>query len=878
MKAVVDVEIGRAVPLPEASTPQRLEGLNCSERIARMRRRYQTGPAYISIERAKYYTESWKATEGKGVATPVRVAMAMKHVYENMTHYVDPDDRIAGYWTEQFLGIPVDIERGVFNTVLTSELTKGSMVLFRANSFAKGLGYMVRKGVLRDFLKNQKMLRKSGTPPLNMDFKTMSERTINPYQIHTKDRGVLLKELLPFWKGKSIVDQLEKAMMSSGLYSKDMHDFAAALPGNTSRQVIMISAAASIASFQGHLILDYTPLLEKGLLAMHEEAGKRLVESQANDPKQDFLKSIVIALEGVIVFAERLVQRLETALSETVDSARRSELEKMLDICRRVPFHPARTFPEAVQCLWTVKTAVELAHPVNLHCFGRLDQILFPYYEKDLNENRITEAQARELLEELLLKIMSQNIRPESNLLSNFYHRFLGSSPVTLGGVARDGSDCTNALTYLFLEAAHTSKAITNVSLRVHSGSPKQLLETAAIFLEQGTSSFSFFNDEVHIDAMKRRGFSEEDARDYAIMGCVEATCPGKTGSMSANALQMCKVLDITLRNGDVMTLAGRIRNEGVQTGAPGDFVSFDAFVRAFIDQGKIQIKKIVEASNLRDRMFAECLPAPYISAFMDGGMEQGKDVTQGGSRYNLSGVSMINSIANAIDSMHVIRTLVFEQRKFSLPQLVEAMDDNFVGHEDILHAIRKVSGKWGNGAEETDDLARRVMKELFEETYQYRNFRGGPFVVYVISMITHTIDGRLSVASLDGRMAATPYAASCNPYNVEKAGVTAALRSVAALPFEHTMGCAVNMRFHPTAIGKSSTTRDKWIALLRTYFKLGGAQMQPTVASAEMLRAAQEKPDEYRDLVVKVGGYSTYFVELGHEIQDEIIARTEHV
>ncbi|HPO14884.1 MAG TPA: pyruvate formate lyase family protein [Candidatus Hydrogenedentes bacterium] len=877
MKAVLNYNTELGNPEKAGDMPKVGENLLCGERITRMRRRYQTGPAYISIERAKYYTEKWRATEGKGLVLPVRVAMAMKHVYENMTHYVDPDDRIAGYWTEQFLGIPVDIERGVFNSVLESELTKGSMILFRTRSLAKGLGYMVRKGVLGDFLKNQRVLKKSGTPPLNMDFKTMSERAINPYQIRAEDRSILLWELLPFWKGKAIVDQTEKALMDSGLYARDMHDFVAAIPGNTSRQVLMVSAAASIASFQGHVILDYSPTLEKGLLAMREETGKLLADTPLADSKHDFLESIVIALDGVIVFAQRLVERLETAISETEDPPRRAELEEMLAICRQVPFHPARTFREAVQSLWTVKTAVELAHPVNLHCFGRLDQILCPYYERDLEEGRINEPQARELLEELLLKIMSQNIRPESNLLSNFYHRFLGSSPVTLGGVSRDGSDCTNALTYLFLEAAHTSKAITNVSLRVHNGSPQHLLETAAAFLEQGTSSFSFFNDEVHIDAMKRRGFSEEDARDYAIMGCVEATCPGKTGSMSANALQLCKVLDITLRNGDVMTLAGRIRDEGLPTGAPGDFESFDAFVRAFIAQGKVQIKKIVEASNLRDRMFANCLPAPYISAFMEGCIEQGKDITQGGSRYNLSGISTINSIANVIDSLHVIRTLVFEQRKFTLSQLVEAMDANFSGYEDILHAIRKVSGKWGNGAQETDELAQRVMKELFEETYHYENYRGGPFVVYVISMITHTIDGRLSVASLDGRMAATPYAASCNPYNVEKAGVTAALRSVAALPFEHTMGCAVNMRFHPTAIGKSAKTREKWVSLLRTYFKIGGAQMQPTVASAEMLRAAREKPEEYRDLVVKVGGYSTYFVDLGHEIQDEIIARTEH-
>jgi len=342
--------------------------------------------------------------------------------------------------------------------------------------------------------------------------------------------------------------------------------------------------------------------------------------------------------------------------------------------------------------------------------------------------------------------------------------------------------------------------------------------------------------------------------------------------------LQLATVRDMTLRNGDVRTLAGPLRNEGLRTGQADSFAEFDELVQAFIRQGKHQIEKIVKASNLRDRIFAEHLPAPCISAFIDGCLEKRKDVTEGGGRYALSGISMINSIANAIDSLHVIRTLVFEERKYTLSQLIEAMDHNYVGYEAIHRAVRRVQGKWGNGDPATDGLARAVMKELFEETYRYRNARGGPFVVYVISMTTHTIDGRLSIASPDGRRAATPYAASCNPYNVERSGVTAVLRSVAGLPFEDVMGCAVNVRFHPSAIGQNAETRAKWASLVRTYFRMGGAQMQPTVASAEVLRAARMNPEGYRDLIVKVGGYSTYFVDLGRAIQDEIIARTEHM
>jgi len=299
--------------------------------------------------------------------------------------------------------------------------------------------------------------------------------------------------------------------------------------------------------------------------------------------------------------------------------------------------------------------------------------------------------------------------------------------------------------------------------------------------------------------------------------------------------------------------------------------------VDAFIQQAKHLIAKIVTASNLRDRLYAEHLPAPCISAFMHGCLDARKDVTQAGAVYDLAGISMINSIANVVDSLLVLKTLVFDEKRFTLPEFIEAMDNNFAGREDVLRAVRRVAGKWGNGDPETDALAGRIMKELFAETYRHKNYKNGPFVVYVISMITHTIDGRLSIASPDGRKAGMPYAASCNPYNVEKSGVTAALRSVAALPFEDVMGCAVNVRFHPSAIGRGPAARAKWISLIRTYFQMGGAQIQPTVVSAEMLKAARTRPEDYRDLIVKVGGYSTYFVDLGREIQDEIIARTEH-
>jgi len=245
-----------------------------SERIARLKARYQGGPAYISSERAKYYTESWRATEGSDIPLPVRVAMAHRNVFEKMTHYLDRDDRIAGYWTEHFVGAPISIELGVYNRVLAAELTLGDMIKHRLTSVSKSLTYMIRKGVLGEFLKYQRITRATGAMPLNMGFKTMQQRSINNYQIDAESLSLLRGDLLPYWRGRCLVDILEKELADSGLLSTYMSEFASAATGNTSYQMLLMSVCSAIVTFQGHLILDYTDVLERGLEAKLEDVKR----------------------------------------------------------------------------------------------------------------------------------------------------------------------------------------------------------------------------------------------------------------------------------------------------------------------------------------------------------------------------------------------------------------------------------------------------------------------------------------------------------------------------------------------------------------------------------------------------------------------------
>ena len=848
-----------------------------SERIKHIRRRFLDDKTLISIERAKYYTEKWSETEKSHLPIGVRVALSMKNVYEKIQIYIDPDDCIAGKWTESFLGIPIDIERGIWNRILEFEIDKKSMRKFEREFNKSFIEYMSNRGV--DLIKFIEDTKEIGAAIPTMGTQPLDQRKINSFQIKEEDKEILLKDLIPYWKGKHISDILEKTLLEKNIYKGEFYDFISHVPVNKSQDQSIISSNAVISGWQGHTILDHETAIQKGFLAMREEIQEEIKKNDNLTREQlNFLESLDIALEGIMIYANRLTKKLQEELNNTNDPTRKAILSKMYKICNNVKSKPAKTFREAVQLYWIIKTAVDLSLPFNVHGPGRLDQFLFPYYKCDIDEGKISREEARELLEELILKVMSHNIRPYSGTFSEYSQRFEGSEPITLGGLTEMGEDATNELTYLILEAAERSKACLNFAVRFHNETPEELYSKIADLNYNGISSLALINDNIGIKALIKRGITEKDAQGYCITGCVDMSVPGKTGGIGFSGILLCQILDTTLRNGDSKTLVGLIRNIGPKTGEPENFKTFEDFLEAFYKQSEYVIQHIVEATIIRDQLYAEYLPSPFLSAFTQDCLKKRKDVTQGGAKYDAEGILFIGSIANMVDSLYVIKKLVFEQKKFSLKELVHAIDNNFThGYEWIYDLIKNLDGKWGNGNPECDELAREVTTQLFIETYKYKTYRGGFYAPFIISMSSHTYVGRISMATPDGRLAGKPFAASCNPYNVEKHGPTGVLRSVAALDYEHVCGCAVNIRMHPSGIGKTKEAKKKWISLIKTYFQLGGEQLQPTVVSTEVLRAAQKDRENYRNVIVKVGGYSAYFVDLGKEIQDEIISRTEH-
>ena len=852
---------------------------NASERIKRIRYRLLDETPIISVERAKYYTEKWRDTEKQDISLPERVALCMKHVLENMTICIDNDDRIAGKWTENFIGIPVDIERGLWNRVFEIELDAKTMKKYFNKSNRSYMSYMADKVGAEGLLEMLENNKKMGALITTLGTDSLEERKVNPYTIGNEDKTLLLTKLIPYWKDKTLADILEKEYANSDVYTGEAYEFLSHLPLKTAQNDIVISPCAVIGVWQGHLVLDFKTVLEKGLITMRKEVKDEIEnDKDLSDSQKEFLRSLEITYEAIMTFARRLANRLKEDSDAMEDGERKRQLSIMYENCVRVPMHPVTNFREALQSFWIIKTMVDLAIPFNVHGPGRLDQLFYPYYLSDIKKGKITREDARELLEELVLNIMSHNIRPYSNAVSDFSQRFEGSEPVTVGGLNEKGEDATNELTYLILEAADRSKASLNFAVRFHDKTPDELYMKVTEIQYNGYSSISVLNDNVCIEALKNRGISEQDANAFSITGCVDMCSPGKTGGISFSALLLCRTLDMTLRNGNCLTIGGLVKDVGLKTGNPDSFNSFSEFLEAFYRQSDFVLGQIVKATLLRDELFAKYLPAPFISAFMQGCFKRKKDVTQGGAFYDAEGILLMNSVANLVDSLFTIKKLIFEQKKFSFEELLKAIDHDFMdGYEPIHKEIIDIEGKWGNGNPECDDLAREVMTHIFEETYKYQTYKGGVYAPFIISMTSHTYDGRIGLATPDGRLAGKPFAASCNPYNVEKNGPTGVLRSVAALDFQHVCGCAVNIRMHPSGIGKTEESKKKWISLLKTYFKLGGQQLQPTVVSTEMLRAAQQNPQKFRNIIVKVGGYSAYFVDLGREIQDEVISRTEH-
>jgi formate C-acetyltransferase len=446
---------------------------------------------------------------------------------------------------------------------------------------------------------------------------------------------------------------------------------------------------------------------------------------------------------------------------------------------------------------------------------------------------------------------------------------------ITISGVDKEGNDATNEISYLFLEAYKNLKAFTtDLSIRIHNKTPAKFFKEA-LKVFQSTSGIAFYNDEILIPAMRKAGYATEDARNYAIIGCVEPTSQGNTFAATGRMfINLPGVLELTLNNG-FCNLTQQIG--GLETGDPSNFSSYDKFYSAFIQQLQYNIEKSVRIAEIGDEETIKYFPQPFVSAIIDGCMESGKDYTDGGARYNFSSITAYG-FATLVDSMFNIKKVVYEEKMINLPDLIQILKSNFNEQEELRQKLLNKYSKWGNDKEEIDQLANELWDLFCSEVVKHKCLRNGRYNPGAYSMGIHVIEGILTKASADGRKSMQPLSNSLSPVNnMENNGLTATLNSIAKLNYELAInGVAVNVRIHPQNLLKEENI-EKFYHLLKSYFKAGGIQIQPTVVSTEMLKDAQNHPEKYLDLIVKVGGYNATFVDLGTPIQNDIINRLEH-
>lgn len=790
------------------------------DRILRLKNNLLSSKYELCIERMKYFTEIYKEYPDDPEIT--KRAKAVAHTLKNMTIFIREDELLVGNETSKNLGEKINLDLQRYDNSLEKRIT----------------------------------------------YKKLKRRPLQPFFIEETEIVELLK-LLPYWKDKSLIgSRILKRLLKEGYISGD--GLIDALAPNI---------AIHIGTTEGHLCAGYEKLLSVGYNGIIEEANKYQNNLDQKDPdfqeKQQFYEAVKIYYHAIINFAQRYSDLAYDMASKHNNRKRARELELIGDMMQKFTKHPPETFFEAVQFIWFSQNIANIIYQRSVLALGRLDQILWPYYERDLHNGTLTQDFALELIEELNLKLTwNVTLLPtDFTMVANALGQ--NTQTITIGGMDSSGKDAVNELSYLFLDAYNNVKVFsTDLSIRIHENTPEQFFKYA-LELYKSTSGIAFYNDEVLVPALKKAGYSLEDARNYVIIGCVEPTGQGNsfaaTGRMFMN---LPGVLELTLNNG-YSNLTKKI--DGLQTGDPSHFTTYAEFYKAFLSQLQFNIKRSAEIANIGDAEAMKYFQHPYVSAMLDGCMETGKDHVCGGAKYNFSSITAYG-FATLANSLYNIKKVVYEEKQMTLSDFVEILNSNFQNHEDFRQRLVNKYHKWGNGKEDIDTLASDLWDTFTQEVAKYTPLRGGRFSAGAYSMGIHVMEGFFTRPSADGRKAMQAISNSLSPVNnSEKNGITGVLNSAAKLNYDFaTNGIALNVRFHPQNIDTNENL-DKLYFLLKAFFHAGGMQIQPTVVSSDTLREAQKHPENFQDLIVKVGGYNATFIDLGKPIQNDIIDRYQY-
>lgn len=695
------------------------------------------------------------------------------------------------------------------------------------------------------------------------DLDILNSRPKTSFKVSQETRKTYKDVIIPFWKGQTVrekifseMDKEWKDAYEAGIFTEFMEQRA-----------------------PGHTVLD-DKIYGKGMEDFKADIRGSMEKLDfLGDPeafkKKEELEAMALAADALIRYAERHAVRAKQLAASEKDPKRKTELRRIAEVCSHVPRHAPRDFWEALQYYWFVHLGVI----IELNTWdsfnpGRLDQHLYPFYKKGLESGALTEESVRELLQAFWIKFNNQPAPPKVGVTAEESGTYTDFCLINVGGVQKDGSDGVNELSFLLLDVVEEMRLLQPSSMvQISKKTPDSFLRRALRIVKTGFGQPSIFNADAIIQEMLRQGKSLEDARSGGASGCVEAGIFGKENYNLTGYFNLPKILEITLYNGvDPLTE----KKIGLETGEPESFSSYADLFEAFGRQIRHFVDIKIKGNNIIERIYAEYLPTPFLSLLIDDCIAQGKDYHDGGARYNTSYIQGVGT-GTVTDSLASIKYSIFDKKNLSWIELKDALRKNFDGQEILRQRLVNKTPKYGND----DDYPDEIMVSVFEAYYSAVNGRpntkGGTYRINLLPTTVHIYFGKMTGALPDGRKASEPLSEGISPVQgADRHGPTAVVKSAAKMDHLRTGGTLLNQKFTPQLLANDEGIV-KLGHLVRSYFKLDGHHIQFNVVTAETLREARKHPEKYRDLIVRVAGYSDYFVDIGPELQEEIIRRTEH-
>jgi formate C-acetyltransferase len=783
-----------------------------NERVKKLREQSVQIRPYISAGRAELITEFYKSAVPLRESVPVCRALAFKHVLEHKTVCINEGELIVG-------------ERG----------------------FAPKAAPTYPELCCHDL----------------EDFRILSTRDKTQFQVSDEVKKTYEKKIIPFWSGKTMREKVFAAMepawhraFNTGVITEFMEQRA-----------------------PGHAILD-DKIYRRGMrdfkrdIAECREKLDYLNDPRAYDKEQEY-RAMEICADAIVTFAQRHADKaLELAQAERSPDRRR-ELERIAEVCTRVPAYAPRDFWEALQAYWFVHLGVILElNTWDSFNPGRLDQHLYPFYRKGLDDGTLTPESARELLQCFWVKFNNQPAPPKVGVTEEQSGTYTDFALINIGGLTPDGSDGVNDVSYLLLDVVEEMRLTQpSACVQISKRNPDRFLRRACEVIRTGFGQPSVFNTDVIIKEMLHDGKTMQDARSGGPSGCVTVSAFGKESCTLTGYINWAKIFELACNNGIDPNTGEQI---GPQTGDAQEFESYDQLVEAYREQLAYFINVKIRGNNVIERLYATHMPAPFMSLIMSDCLARGVDYHAGGARYNPTYIQGVG-IGTLTDSLAAVKYHVFDERNVTMDELLAAAQDNFDGHDALRQKLLRHTPKYGNDDEYADAIATDAFNIYYELLNDRPNTKGGRYRVNLLPTTCHIYFGSVTGALPNGRYAGEPVSDGISPsQGADTKGPTAVVKSAACIDHARTGGTLLNMKFSPQVLAGDDDLA-KLMHLIRGYFKMDGHHIQFNVIKADTLREAQDQPEQHQDLIVRVAGYSDYFVDLGVDLQNEIIARTEH-